>query len=239
MTSVVYPYIHSKDFGHELKCSIRSVQKYADFDFDIWVIGEKPAWYKGNHIPFPKNESRVFDIARKLKIILETSAISDDFVYMYDDVYFLQKTSLKRLKTVIAKEPKGVRIQGAASRGWKMLLESTYESLGSIEKLWNYETHLPRLLNKERLRVIYESYNLRVSSLLFNTLYFNEYFDKPDIVLSEKNDIKLGLYSPYNFERIKEMQKGKWYLNHDDNGYTQGCKKFITEINEKKSKFET
>lgn len=230
MISIVIPYV--KTSNDDLKFALRSWEKYADFDYQIWLIGEPPEWYTGNSI---KMDRIMFNVARditcKLLEIVATDEITEDFIYTYDDVYLLKKTSLADLKRIIASRQviRGEITPGNASRVWKMRFEETISQLQQND-LYGYETHLPRVLNKIILTKVISDFKLTEKDLMFSTLYFNKYFNPPEIILGRQDTIKLGLYEPKNYDQIKATYIDQQFMNHSDRGNTEGLRKFRSEL---------
>lgn len=242
VTTVVYPYLHQLSQGNELRHSIRSLCKHLYFDFDIVIVGDKPDWYNGKHIQTTPirniNFCRAFDIARKLQTIVESDLISDDFVYCYDDIYALSRVGWGYFGKVVALEPKPTKPIRTGSNKWNKMLDSTFAALGSIGT-YNYETHLPRMFNKAKLTQLMNDYDLHRNPLLFSTLYFNEYCENPDIVLTEQNNIKAGLYgSGYSFDQIVNACHGKLWLNHSENAWGAPMDRFLKNNFPEKCKYE-
>lgn len=245
MTTIVYPYLHQLSQGEELKYSIRSVCKYAQFPFDVMIIGDRPTWYKGKCIEMPpirgKRFTRAFDIARKIDVICGTETISKDFLYCYDDQYFVNPVKLEDLAGAVAlneitdyKEPR------VGSEVWKELMNRTVSALvkNGHDTCYNYETHLPRLLNRGKLKLIIDGYDLHQQPLLFSTLYFNEYYHKPRVILEKENNIKAGIYKPLTADAIRNMCRSKLVLNHGEASYNHAMKLFLKNTFPEKCVFE-
>ena len=245
MITVVIPYLHKLaklSGGDELKFAVRSWSKYFKDDFNIVIIGDKPEWYTGDHIAcLPirgMTFARAFDIALKLELATLSPLITEDFIYTYDDVYLIDDCTVKDFEVIRALEimPKGYNLP-KASMTWQRLLEATVKKLP--EPSWNYETHLPRIFKKDWLARILKTYQLRRNAMLVSTLYYNEFYDKPDMVLMEKNDFKAGIYERANSATINKAIKGKKVLNHFEAAYNDSMKRFLNErFNEKSIKFE-
>lgn len=246
MTSIVYPFFQGKAQGDELKFSIRSLCKYAQFDFEPVIIGDLPTWYKGKHIPVKairnKRFTRAFDIANKLNIICQSEMISKDFVYMYDDQYFINNVMLEDISGAIAmSEIHKVHPVNAGSEVWRELMNRTVVALkdnGCDGRIYNYETHLPRVLNKQRLKLIIDAYQLKSTPLLFNTLYFNEYHDKPKVELEKENNIKAGVYKAMNRTQIESLCRNKLILNNGDAGWNHQLNVFLKNTFAEKCRYE-
>jgi len=231
MISLVYPYMAqlSSEQDTELELSIRSMCKNLKFDFNVVIVGDKPKWYNGDHIyanPIRGIQfTRAFDIANKLSLIVNSDLITDDFIYCYDDIYALQPISLEYFDEVVAQcDENSVKLNGSGK--WNRMLQESFNRL-NIEQKWNYETHLPRKFNKQKLAKIITSYNLHKNPLLFSTLYYNEYFDKPTLMA---NDVKCQIYSKTSINDIDQKATGKLWLNHGQNGWNGSLKRYLINL---------
>ena len=109
------------------------------------------------------------------------------------------------------------------------------------DHVYNYETHLPRVLNKHKLQALLEHFDLTKTPLLFNTLYFNLLYEKPKFVIKETKDqnLKAGIYSSAVARDYKSHVKGKKILNHSDGAYNnREFRQYVDGLFTKKCKFE-
>lgn len=152
---VVYPLNKSsRHKDRELSLSIRSLGFLKYKPRNVVVIGEKPkqdisrsiatiaAGYK--HIPYKETERKCMNLAKKLLLACQTPGISDPFLYMYDDVYFLQP--LDRFTHFF----NGLITNVATKDSYfKKIYRITVEHLKKKQlPLLNYETHRPILIDK-------------------------------------------------------------------------------------------
>jgi hypothetical protein len=86
--TIVYPYndLAGWDFN-ELRYSIRSMVKYANATRCI-VVGFKPPWYTGEHIPMSDTTFKEHSIYSKL---LEACKHTDRFIFCNDDHFMLRE----------------------------------------------------------------------------------------------------------------------------------------------------
>jgi hypothetical protein len=192
----VYPYIYGPSWWaksgqfYELDWSIQTVRKFYP-GAEVVVIGDDPK-LDVEHIPAKQVQVndlvdyRHADIMRKLEIATEHF---DKFVWMYDDIYFLRKIRLSELKkTYVLCEIEDlstyVRKGGMLyTRLWR----NTYKKVAQItDKLYDYETHMPRYLVSERVKWLIKEYDLHKSNLLFTSLYPAIFAEK--VVNLSKND---------------------------------------------------
>ena len=99
----VWVYWNTGAKNDELRWSIRSVLKNYQGDAKIMVVGCKPDWYTGPHIPVKrvrKGRNRAFrDSLNKLIIAAASKEVDDQFVWMMDDIYFNRPVDDETLKT--------------------------------------------------------------------------------------------------------------------------------------------
>lgn len=92
---IVYPLgTGSKHNNHELRFSLRSVEKHLSGFDKVWIIGECPDWLQNvNHIPYPDEPLRPFDynIMKKVSRAIEESKLTEDFLFFNDD-HFLNSS---------------------------------------------------------------------------------------------------------------------------------------------------
>lgn len=121
----------------ELRYSIRSMEKYYPNLGDVYVIGEKPAWYRGKHIPFEEKWKRTENVFRKQRLISSMPGLSENYVWMNDDIFLLEPVEHKHytFKTVADKWPV------KPGNGYWEYIQSKLE--------WkNFCTHSPFIVNK-------------------------------------------------------------------------------------------
>ena len=146
-------YICRDGENEELRYSIRSVVKNLKHD-NIWVVGGKPDWYTGNHIPVTQSASKYENARENMRTIASSEEISDDFVLMNDDFFILKPVAkikyyhggylFSRIRYLQKKY---------GSSSYLTMLNKTYRYLKSIgiKKPLDYALHIPFVMNKEKL----------------------------------------------------------------------------------------
>lgn len=247
MIDIYYPYVHELAKGEELRYSLRSLEKYADFDYQVWIVGNPPPWVCNvNVIPHTRNEdvhgTATYDAIEKLKLFLAASE-SDHFIRMYDDIYFLQHMTLEDMKvfyTIGDYTGRDPDMQNNWGRQLKRTLEILREKkLGQH----NTESHLPEYFSRLKMNSILTWFEPEKERLLTSTLYSNFWKLELQPVLGMK--IKAGFYGDtihsYNItdpHQIREICASHRFLNHNDAGYTKTLQQVIRELFPDKSKFE-
>lgn len=235
----VWVYAQSPARWREVRHSIASVKKYCKQPYELFVVGDHTGIMKDvRHILMKKQGDRANDISLKLRRIISTPEINDDFVYMYDDQVFLKDFRYGDLNVVRAMEPfkdfDSIKEVRKKSGVWWGLMKDTFKRLqketGSDKQLYNYETHFPRVYNKERLKEVMDTFNMDTAKYLLASLYFNTYYDAPDELLSEV-PLKASFYAPTNNnDRIAERTHGRLVLNYNDAGLNEELKAFIKNV---------
>lgn len=184
MISTVIPLgTGSKWHNNELRYSLRS----AKFD-DVWLIGERPDWFTGNHIAAYDGSIATLNIWRKLKAACLNPDISDPFLYSNDDYFFLTLPELPYPNYY------GDLING--NNVYKQLAKHTMRILkwNNLPTLF-YDIHRPMMIDKAKFLECFEFFELHCKvglGLIVKSCYGNycniggEY--RKDIKLAYWND---------------------------------------------------
>lgn len=241
-THFVYVYVSSPAKWNELSVSIQSIRQNFRGAFKIFVVGDQPNIKGIIHIPAVQIKgtgSKPKDAARKLRTIIDCPLINDDFVYCYDDVVLLKPISAEWFKKIIAIDHVSdyVAYWGKAKgiipdKGWRSLFSKTFMLLSKKTlPSYNYETHLPRMLNKAKLIATFAKFGDACEDALFNSLYFNLHYKQPDILLKNDQRIKAGCHRAYeNPDKLINELRGKVWLNYSDPALNDTFKKTINKF---------
>src|SRR5690606_5236989 len=109
---------------NELRYSIRSVEKHHQDDAEVLVIGSKPSWYRGPHLPYLDTHTCPYiNQWEKLRIACQIPDISDPFVYMDDDFYLMQPLDRFHFRGPYNLQGRVDRVRG--SEHWKEACKNT------------------------------------------------------------------------------------------------------------------
>jgi len=100
----VWPYWHGGANGDEIRWSVRSVEKHFIGEAKITIIGDRPPWYHGHHIPKrrvpPATPNRCYrDMLSKVWMMATHAEIDDEFVWMMDDIYLIKQCTQRHALT--------------------------------------------------------------------------------------------------------------------------------------------
>lgn len=100
MTDLVYP-VRSGPSGayEELRFSLRSVEQNLEGFGEVWLLGSAPRWATGaNQIRVVQNQSKYRNVRRLLREACMSPLVSEPFIWMNDDIFYLHKQSVDTLR---------------------------------------------------------------------------------------------------------------------------------------------
>ncbi len=193
-------YICRQGKNEELRYSIRSVVKNLPGS-RIWVVGYKPDWYVGDFISVPDTSSKFKNIHNLIKTIAYDDRISEDFVFMNDDFFFLEPMSTVPVLHGGSLKDKIDRYRNLNPNSpYIHLLNRTYQVLithGILNPI-DYDIHVPMPMNRTKLK----------ETILINHLPRSTYGNLASIGGSEITDVKA-------YSRRSAMAKGSY--NYQEN----------------------
>jgi hypothetical protein len=223
-------YICRSGENEELRYSIRSAVKNFSHD-NIWVVGNKPDWYVGNFVEVPDKKTKFDNIIACTHAITDVGAISDDFVLMNDDFFFLKPLGKMPIYHGGLLRDKIDRYISLDSRRYSTLLSRTYNNLvrQGIKNPLDYDIHVPMIMNKAKLR----------SSI--KKAYFprSGYGNIHDVGGELVNDVKT--YGPKNPLRFLEgdiINNNHYFLSTEDTSFDKVYQSILKEMFPTPSKYE-
>lgn len=139
--------------NEELRYSIRSIEANLKYD-NLWVVGSKPSWYSGNFLPVEDISSKFNNITNCLKIVSNTDQIADEFIFMNDDFFLLDKIDSLPVYHGGPLHEKVDEYMSLASTNYARLLNKTYQDLVSagIKDPLDYDIHVPMTMTRSGLK---------------------------------------------------------------------------------------
>lgn len=145
----------NRGFSAELKHSLRTLKNIPHRD--VYIIGEKPAWATNiKFIKVAQNTGKYENAIRNLYEICKIKELSEDFIYMNDDFFILEKIdeipNLNRgtISDVIYWYEQR-KIFDSKYVNTMRELDSILKAMG-IEEPLSYELHTPMVFNKKKLK---------------------------------------------------------------------------------------
>jgi hypothetical protein len=216
-----YVYLTKVGFYHELKFSIRSLLHYKP-DANVIIVGGKPSWFTGEYYISTYGGSKHRSVKQSLRRIIANDNISEDFVLMNDDFFFLKQPIVEHpyyTMGTLAHHHKIYMDRDIKSR-YRFLLGKTNNKLKElgVEKPLSFETHTPIIYNKHKL------YDILKYRMMWRSAYGNlnkvlSSYIKEDVKIYDVNTLvnrwehckQLGLLSTSDksfqlvYPKLKEM----------------------------------
>lgn len=274
--SVVIPYMVNGAIWNELRYTLRSIDKNFDFNYDVTIYSDKPIdWIKNVTVKiidrwYPpmlaekkfggkKHYENYYDVLHKLKTLSLDNDLSNEVLYVYDDVLLLKKQDKDQIKTIYAggTYDKEKTYWENPRNKWTRTVFQAIRKVKGYGKVFLYETHLPRYFQRDKMRELFKLFPIDNMDIPYSpaTLYYNYFYDRPDVMYRDEdvdgqlnNPIKAGFYGLPNFlcdsfpsrtaQQVKEFADDKLWINYNNNGLSEPLKEWIQKQFPKKSKFE-
>ncbi|KKM70718.1 hypothetical protein LCGC14_1437940 [marine sediment metagenome] len=176
--------------GHfnELDYSIRSVRKNYQGDVRCFVIGDKPTpMLDVIHLEAPPliekdevhGQPRHFDRNNKFSVLLK-SEVNEGFVLMWDDIFILKPTTKDEIMKTYGRcgveYPEAYIKTRMGGTPYKKIWLSTYDYIKTFRdtkglKTYDWETHLPRFMEKHKIKWLIDTLRLGNVAKLHTGLY--------------------------------------------------------------------
>jgi hypothetical protein len=229
-------YICRNGDNEELRYSIRSV--VANFPYDkIWVVGGKPDWYCGNHIPVPQDQDKYSNARANMKAIAASdSPISNNFILMNDDFFILSPiksvpyyyggTLYSKIESLKKKYRRSSYIT-MLSKSYRFLRRK------GIKDPLDYTLHIPFKMNKNKLRSIIDT------GISWRLAYGNLYSvggTRVDIIDGVNRDVKVYMQNN-KLSDIPANSIASTFLSSEDKSF-QYLRDRLNEMFPEPSEFE-
>lgn len=246
MVDVVIPFsLGSKWDNNEIRYCLRSLERNLIDLGKVFIIGERLEWMSNQviFIPYPDTfkENKDANIINKVIRACKEEGVSENFIRISDDQILLKPTLSKNitplyngnLEKIFRKLP-----DNQINRFRKRLRNTKDILLKEGKTTFNYEIHIPTLVNKQSFIDILESYNYGVEGEGFtiNSLYLNN-INSP--LAKQVEGEKVQFEKEFgDKEYIKNSIKDALYLGYNDKGLSSELKFEIMHLFPIKSKYE-
>jgi hypothetical protein len=225
-----YVYICRNGENEELRYSIRSVEKHAPAG-RIWLVGGRPDWYVGNHIPRNNSSGKQSNAIENLTAIVDSPEISETFVLMNDDFFIVNPISeVKNYHGGSLIEKIKLRKELSPRSKYNEQLLKTYRFLKNrgIKDILDYDIHVPMVMTKAGLASVLE----------MKTQWRSTYGNMFSVGGTEIEDVKVYargdlLELSYDIENLKYD-----YLSTDDTSFIKVKEALLEDLFKNKSKYE-
>ncbi len=250
---IVIPYVFTTAIWDELKFALRSIERNAKFNYRVFLVADKlPDWANPEKVHLIKSSqihgmkfSKAFDQWNKLVTVCNDEIVSDNFIYAYDDQLWMKPVSESTFERpfshALVKSVADLDQQiPNAGANWRTLFINTIDILKKMGlPCFNFETHMPRLINKQLMLSMIDKLNLnKQSPTLASTLYYNINFPDVEPVLVDTTSLKGKVRSAIPKKEIAAILKEHTFIDYNNDGLTADFKKIVQERFRQKSSFE-
>ena len=226
-------YVVGQDFindNNELRFSLRSAEQHLDFD-KVIIVGYKPLFLNDNVIYKKIHDNlghKNFNVARKIKSLLEYGEVSDDFIFMNDDFFLLKDYS-----AIPYYYNKSIQewVDCCASKKsiyYKNVLRLAADDFPDGKF---FEVHCPIVYNKKLVKDVIQKYELKLT-LMLRSYYCNEYKDLIGPIEETKD------YKIYNLSQLDEYKNSPFISTNNVVASNPIFKSFIMTRFPNKSRYE-
>lgn len=190
--SAVWVYWSGGADRDELRYSMRSIARHFTGLRNVVLCGDREPWFTGDFIPSPKwtEEDAVreygvgtwakwTDSIVKLQRIIDSPLVTDQFLWLYDDTFFLKDVSVSEASVHRRTGRLFGRLELEANSEWKDVRKRTAAALlnaGRPDR--NYSHHGPVVYDKNLLQKTIDEFNPRSQPRVIESLYVNHHFDE-------------------------------------------------------------
>jgi hypothetical protein len=224
---VVYKLGLNPDWGNyeELRYSLRSLCNFENLG-NVFIVGQKPDWIQEViHIPAldPYKRNKDANLINKLILACSNPLLSERFINMSDDMFFLKKTNLNDLQIPLV-DNFHLDFEKPQLNKWQTRLKRTIEVLKDrgIKNPNCFEAHTPYLLYKAYIDILMQFDYGNDIGYCGNTLFFNTI--KSDFRYCTKSDL-IRLDKPYSLQQLQQSEAR--YMNITNRGLNQDVKTFL------------
>ena len=209
----------------EIKQSVKLLQRHVKYD-RLFVIGED-AKLDTDYIfyPFKDQLTRTNNVFLKLVKICEETDISENFLYMMDDVFILKDIDIDNYPMYHSGDLKDYEHPDSYKRE---LMNTKMFLVKQNKPILNFGVHCPIVYNKKKIMEIDSFYwkevNWKGNQLNPRILYGN--YSEGNKVFTQ--DLKLK--RDYPMEELKILLKDKEWFSIGSRSYEGNIKKYLEEL---------
>jgi len=234
--------------NNEIRFSIRSAIKNLHGLRDIYIVGEKPTFLQYNtqinghtifHIPFPDvygQKNADGNIIEKIVHASSIQALSDDFIFINDDNYFIKPITTQNV-TPFHKGNMNHINPNTYNSVWGKRLGRTRLALSNqgITPL-HFDHHAPFPMKKSAVAETYAQfpdYKTDIG-LTVKSIYGSIHYADAPVMDVEKRMFR----ETFSLSDIHKLTANSLYLAHNDAGLTSAMKYFLFSLFPDPSPFE-
>ena len=196
--SAVWVYWEGGADGDELRYSMRSVHRHFTDAQNLVICGDGPDWFTGPLINSPRfnkqDAKRRFGSGRfakwcdsvvKLRKICESPLVTDQFLWLYDDTFFLRDLTVADLSIPRCTGFLCKNTRRKAKSKWREVLRRTAVALQDAGRpTRNFSHHGPMVFDKAKMLHTINQFDAFNHPRVIESLYGNQHYDQNQMRLN-------------------------------------------------------
>jgi hypothetical protein len=176
--SAVWVYWAGGAKNDELRYSIRSTEANLQGISNYIICGDVPSWFTGGAIPSSRTTAggiskKWVDSIVKLQRIIDSELVTERFVWLYDDTFFLKPIHAKEFYNPFAAGSLPLHSMSGTWGRTRAITARMLEAAGMPR--YDYSTHCPIVYEKDRLQKTINEFRCRDYPALIESLYCNQW----------------------------------------------------------------
>lgn len=229
----------SKWNNNELRYSLRSLEKHFPHR-NVFIVGEFPNWLRNvNHMDvndaFPYSDGgKLRNAVRKIRAACEDERISDQFVLMNDDFFFLEDcTEIKPFSLGSMQQTIDRHITQKGYYYEALVRTKRYLEEKGIKDPTCYAIHCPIVYDKKKFLQMTDGLDLMKAGYAIRTIYGNTF----NIGKIERKDVKISSESAL-MDFLQKEDKGDFLSSGDNTVLYTDFQKWLDNRFPEQSKYE-
>lgn len=226
--------------NNEIRYSLRSVEKNLTNYRNIFVVGENPGFTQNIiHIPFPDMYGQLNADGNMIEKVLAACnhpMLSDNFVYMNDDAYFIKPLDATAITPFHKGDLNSLPASFWAETHWRKRLYNTLITLQAYGlTTLHFDHHAPVIFNKAAFVETMQQFNYAHDiGLNIKSLYGN--INTPFAPMLSHEKVKV--FSKMSLAQIESLTANATYLAINDAGINSALKVFMQQSFPEQCRYE-
>ncbi len=227
----VWIYWHGGAQGDELRWSIRSVLENFQGESTIFLVGEKPPWYTGNHLPVPRipnqNNRNFKDALNKMCVATQAVELPESFVWMMDDIYLVKPLTLAdlaigRYRSLVSSDR--IRAMSGKRNYWVQWKKRTFKALlDNGMTTYDYATHLPHVISRDDWQLMARVFDIPTRQFTWELIYGNLFYQTKKPIDQFYGQVRRQMSA----EQIQNFADRYCIINNTQGGWSNGLRRFL------------
>lgn len=233
MIDVVIPLGRGSEYNHELRYSLRGIEKYLSNYRNIIVVGECPSFLKNViHIPMQDLSNKQHNIMLKVLAACNDERVSDKFLFWNDDFFLLKPVDAVNYPYYHNGYLYNQMLKRSPNDYYTMSMANTYNALNNPSSM-HFDIHCPIVYDKAAVKQIMGKYDWTIRhGYIVKSLYANNL----GIEGEKMGDCKID--KPFQPEEILKTIEGRHIFSVGNRGTTSNLYKVLQSLYISKSKYE-